>query len=274
MISVIIPLYNKKDFILDTIKSVFNQTFNDYELIVVNDGSTDGSEKLVESLKDDRIRLFTKKNEGVSKARNYGVQKSNYDYVTFLDADDLWNDFFLETVWDLKTKYPGAKIFSTNFTIQEGDGKERLASNNISEGYIKDYFKYSLSNYMIHSSSVMISKQAFINSGGFDSRLTRGEDLQLWAKIVKENTYAYSPKSCSSYVIRVNNSSLLHVPKPNKSFAYHINLDDCNSKYEYNYYRKIIVRKMFSYLLKSGRVDYFFKLLIKYNFKLIFTKIK
>ena len=90
MFSVIIPLYNKEKSVSSTLQSVLNQTFKKFEVIVVDDGSTDGSYDVVKQFKDERIRLIQKENGGVSSARNRGIQETKYDHVAFLDADDVW----------------------------------------------------------------------------------------------------------------------------------------------------------------------------------------
>ena len=94
--SIIIPLYNKEKDILDTLKSVLNQSHTDFEIIIVNDGSTDDSERVIKTLVDERIKYFSKQNEGVALTRNYGVNKAKYEHVVFLDADDHWH---LDFVW-------------------------------------------------------------------------------------------------------------------------------------------------------------------------------
>ena len=98
LISVIIPLYNKRDFILGTIDSVLKQKYGDYEIIVVDDGSTDDSISVVETISDNRLRLFRKQNGGPSSARNYGVQQAKGDWIFFLDADDTLEEGALEII--------------------------------------------------------------------------------------------------------------------------------------------------------------------------------
>lgn len=88
--SIVIPLYNKEKSITTTINSVLNQTCGDFELIIVNDGSTDTSLEIVQSIKDERIRIINQKNGGVSSARNQGIIEAKFDWIAFLDADDLW----------------------------------------------------------------------------------------------------------------------------------------------------------------------------------------
>src|SRR5690554_7052561 len=96
MFSVVIPLYNKELSINNTIQSVLNQTFQDYEIVVVNDGSTDKSLEVVKQINDFRIRIINKLNGGVSSARNRGIEESKFDWIAFLDGDDLWMENHLE----------------------------------------------------------------------------------------------------------------------------------------------------------------------------------
>ncbi|KIC01072.1 hypothetical protein OA88_15890, partial [Flavobacterium sp. JRM] len=88
--SIVIPLYNKAYYIENTIKSVLYQSFTDYEIIIINDGSTDNSLEKVLEFNDKRIQLYTQQNQGASVARNLGIEKAKYNYIAFLDADDLW----------------------------------------------------------------------------------------------------------------------------------------------------------------------------------------
>ena len=96
MFSIVIPLYNKELSISNTIQSVLDQTFQNFEIVIVNDGSTDNSVKEVEEFDDKRIRLIHQKNQGVSAARNRGIEEAKYEWVAFLDADDLWMKEHLE----------------------------------------------------------------------------------------------------------------------------------------------------------------------------------
>ena len=111
MISVIIPLYNKEHFVAKTIESVLAQTYKDYELIIVNDGSTDHSADVVSTFSDARIRYEEQANGGVSSARNHGLRMAKGEFVAFLDADDTWYPDFLEQMMRLYTAYPDYSFF-------------------------------------------------------------------------------------------------------------------------------------------------------------------
>lgn len=108
MFSVVIPLYNKSENITRTLKSVQEQTHTDFEIVIVNDGSTDDSVEKVEDFKDSRIKLYHKKNGGVSDARNYGISRSTRPFIAFMDADDLWKPNYLEEMAKLIEEYPEA----------------------------------------------------------------------------------------------------------------------------------------------------------------------
>lgn len=109
MFSVIIPLYNKESQIKKTLESVLNQTFKDFEIVIVNDGSIDKSIEVVESFDDNRIRIINQNNSGVSQARNRGIIEANRKWIAFLDADDLWKPNKLE-------KY--SKIINDNIDLE------------------------------------------------------------------------------------------------------------------------------------------------------------
>jgi len=113
--SVIIPIYNKEKDVETTIKSVLNQTYIDYEVILVDDGSTDNSLDIVNAIEDDRIQIFTKQNEGVSKTRNYGITKAKAEYIAFLDADDYWYPNHLEILHHLIKKFPEEAWYATSY---------------------------------------------------------------------------------------------------------------------------------------------------------------
>ena len=116
--SIIIPLYNKEKFIESTLKSVFDQYFTDFEILIVNDGSTDLSEEKAKQFADPRIRYFLKENGGASSARNYGIEKAQSNYITFLDADDYWYPTFLQEMCEKINRFPKQKVFSAAIEIE------------------------------------------------------------------------------------------------------------------------------------------------------------
>ena len=119
--SVILPLYNKEKEIANTLKSVLNQTYKADEIIVVDDGSTDNSKEVVKKFKD--VKLIEQKNCGVSCARNRGIKEARNEYICFLDADDLWEEDFLEEIKRLIESFPQAIFYSTSHKMIDENGK-------------------------------------------------------------------------------------------------------------------------------------------------------
>ncbi|MEN6389504.1 MAG: glycosyltransferase family 2 protein [Syntrophomonas sp.] len=220
-VSVVTPLYNKVEFVERALKSVFDQTLQPTEIVVVDDGSSDGGAELVERVDDARIRLIRQANAGVSAARNRGIEAAQGALIAFLDADDEWMPEFLETVVRLHSNYPTAGAYATAYTIIEGDGSEIVPPLiNIPtapwEGLLDNYFSSSLpiENRLIFkiktcfkfhfgepvwSSAVAVKKSVFEEIGGFPLGEPQGEDLEMWGRIAIKYPIAYSTKLCSVY---------------------------------------------------------------------------
>lgn len=200
--SVIIPLYNKENFIEDTLHSILNQTFSDYELIIVNDSSTDNSEEKVLQFTDSRIRYFFKENGGVSSARNYGISVAQAEYITFIDADDYWYPNFLEEMFLNINQFKNEKVFAAAFEI-ETLKKIIPAVYSIkksSDSQIINYFEASQKESAIWSSCVIFHKSVFEKIGDFDINLKSGQDTDLWVRIGLVYPIVFSWKILARYV--------------------------------------------------------------------------
>lgn len=200
--SIVIPLYNKAPYIRKAIESVVSQTFGDWELIVVDDGSRDDSGTVARNINDSRIRVLRQENQGVSMARNNGVREASAPYVCFLDADDWWDSRFLEHMADAICRYPEAPLFGTNYWIVKG-GRQRLAPIGVPEGFqegVIDYFgTYASTLCMpITCSTACLSRQLFLSLGGFDPRIQLGEDFLLWVSIALQHPVVFlnTPLAC------------------------------------------------------------------------------
>lgn len=204
-ISVVIPLYNKEKHIKNTIETVLSQTYKDFELCIIDDGSIDNSASIVENIIDDRIRLIRKKNEGVSKTRNFGVRIAKNEIVAFMDADDEWEETYLEEIIKLIDKYPEAAIFATNYKIVERNGYEyNLTYPGINESsckssLIQNYFKSAYFYTPLWTSAVVIRKTVFNLLGGFPTNIKNGEDLDLWCRCALHYPIAYLNKPLAIY---------------------------------------------------------------------------
>ncbi|MEO6819286.1 MAG: glycosyltransferase family A protein [Ginsengibacter sp.] len=211
MISIVIPVYNKEAFIKNTINSVLSQTYTQFEIILINDGSTDKSLAIIESFEDNRIKVLTIPNSGVSVARNTGVEMAIYNYIAFLDADDFWAPSFLEEMASLITKYPGNNVF--------GSGRSTILNNVVrkynnsflpeegKEGII-DYIQIISSNLPpINSSNVVISKQSLFKAGLFKEGQKHHEDHDLWLRICAHELIVFYNKNLSFYRKGISNSA-------------------------------------------------------------------
>lgn len=198
--SIIIPLYNKEKSIGRTIESVLSQKLKNFELIIINDGSTDSSLECAKKYNDKRIRIITQKNQGVSAARNCGIQHAKYSWVAFLDADDMWLSDHLTELKKIIIKIPDADMIATQ--SYETKKNIKLPNKKLHTKKITniDYFFWASKEIgIIHTSSVCIRKKILENINGFNTNYKRGEDLELWAKIALNHKVAISRKITSIY---------------------------------------------------------------------------
>lgn len=205
MISVVIPLYNKEKSIASTLRTVLNQTFSDYEIVIVNDGSTDGSVEEIEKVQDDRIRLVHQPNAGVSAARNRGIEEAKGDLIAFLDADDEWKPEYLATQYHLFQKYPECSVFACNYEFRDVSGKvtptliHKLPFVG-EDGILSNYFEVaSCSHPPLWTSAVMVKKQAMQAIGGFPLGIKSGEDLLTWARLSMKGQIAFCKRPLAIY---------------------------------------------------------------------------
>jgi hypothetical protein len=208
MISVVIPLYNKVRHVKRALDSVLAQTCPDFEVIVVNDGSTDGSEKVVERYTEPRIRLVSQENAGVSVARNRGIADSRGDLIAFLDADDEWLQGHLETVLRLAEKYPECGAYATAYEILETGGKRRPASfKGIPatpwEGVVPNYFRCTPAPVWI--SAAAVPRRVFDSVGLFPVGVQPGEDYDMWCRIALRYAIAFSNEVGAIYHLGAEN---------------------------------------------------------------------
>lgn len=198
MISIVVPLYNKLNSIVKCIESVLEQSFKDWELIIIDDGSTDDSASIVQTyIHDDRIKYIYKSNGGVSSARNLGIFKSKGEWIVFLDADDYFLPDALEILYGAVMKYK-TLISTANFKVKKGENEyvfckgkyETIISNNYRSWFLKTIFPRT-GAALFHSS---ILKEHL-----FDERLSRYEDAKSLFEIFREYKIAYSPKPIMVY---------------------------------------------------------------------------
>lgn len=199
--SVIIPLYNKAPYVQKALESALSQTFKDFELVVVDDGSSDESFNIAqETLKLSSVeyQLIHQDNAGVSTARNNGVSVSHGDNICFLDADDWWEPNFLERMDWLIREYPEAGIYGTNYHIISR-GKSRIALHIPKTGYINYCDCYRKLQMPLWTGSVSIPRKVYLETGGFKPHLKLGEDFDVWVRIALKYKVAYLDEPLSHY---------------------------------------------------------------------------
>lgn len=193
-ISIIIPLYNKEKYIKSVVESVLNQSFQDFEVIIVDDGSSDKSVSIVESINDDRIRLVTKCNEGVSAARNFGLQFVSTDLIFYLDADDILLPNSLETLYYLYLRHPECDIFTCNFIQSYPNIKEKLYCKGINEYVVSNNYKdFYNQQFYLRTGIFLVKKEILERSLGFNEKLCKGEDLELFLRWLDYSKVCYNP---------------------------------------------------------------------------------
>lgn len=185
-ISVVIPIYNKRKSIRRTVNSVLKQVYDNFELIIIDDGSTDGSFEEISDINDIRLKRFQKENSGVSATRNLGMKMAQGDIVAFLDGDDIWDAYYLKRLNDMYHLYPDcAMFFQTNKIVPYDEVDESLGTSDKEMPIIRStnwekHFYYR--NF--YTSSIAVNKEKALLLGGFDTSLTIGEDLDLWLRLM------------------------------------------------------------------------------------------
>lgn len=265
--SVIIPLYNKENTILNTIQSVINQKFLDFELVVVNDGSTDNSLEIAQTIQDKRIRIIHKENGGVSSARNLGIKESKGKYICFLDGDDYWEDNYLQVVYNLFKKYPECRIACPSYKVSYGTRVvyPKFKGVNMNEDcIINDFFEMATSPFWVCNSSCIAIERSIFNEIDywFPENETVYEDFDLWIRIGVNNKIAHSSTVCCTYNRAADNNSRKNHSKKivySKTYINTLNellLNDVLTNKQKEYVHEIKDRRMVPYifsLINVGR---------------------
>lgn len=255
--SVIIPLYNKEQYIKKTIYSILSQSYQDFEIIVIDDGSKDKSAEIVHNIPDNRIRLIQIENGGVSKARNHGISISKGDFITFLDGDDLWLPNHLYVLNNLILKFPECGMLFTAYEyIYENSSKTILKVNNCpdTDCCYDDYCEMVMKNggYTNCWTGVMCIKKELIHTSNlFPIGIKTGEDLDVWLRIGIETKIAYSNIVTAQYLQEATNNSQTGITWENM-FNYSIWYSYSNNPFLKRYTTNMLIAKA-NYLNAAGR---------------------
>ncbi|MEL6460302.1 MAG: glycosyltransferase [Cyanobacteria bacterium J06621_15] len=199
-ISVIIPVYNGENTIKETIESVLKQTFTNFELIIINADSTDKTLSIVSQIKDERVKVFSYPKANVAVNRNRGFKHATGDYITFLDADDLWTDDKLTAQYQALQSNPQAGVaYSWTNCIDENGKFLRKTSHVNWSGDI--YSKFLLDDFIGNGSNVMIRREFLAEVDGFDENLTNAQDTDMWLKLSAITEFICVPKAQVLYRI-------------------------------------------------------------------------
>lgn len=208
--SIVIPLYNKEKYILDALQSVLNQTFENYEVIVVEDASTDKSQEVISTLKSEKVTVIKHDtNKGLSASRNTGIKNAKSNYIAFLDADDFWKDNYLEELFLLINSYPKAKLFATNYEELYQNDTILLPSNNSKnleeKTIIHNFFEISLAQPLYCPSSFCVEKSVFETIGFYNESIRFGEDVDFNIRANLPYQLAYTKKPLVRYTMLSEN---------------------------------------------------------------------
>jgi|APLak6261660231_1056022.scaffolds.fasta_scaffold00553_2 glycosyltransferase involved in cell wall biosynthesis len=198
LISVIMPCFNAEKHVLASIASVFDQTYPNLELIVVNDGSTDNSLKILQSINDDRLYILNQNNAGVCHARNQGIQLANGELIAFLDSDDTWHPECLSKLYQsLLNKKTAVLSYCgwQNVGLSGGQGEPYVPPDY--EALDKLALLFENCCWPIHA--CLTKKKAILDVGGFDSRFQTSEDYLMWLKIAKDHPIVQVPQVLAYY---------------------------------------------------------------------------
>lgn len=245
--SVVIPSYNKANSIGRAIESVLNQTFQDFEIIVVENNSKDNSLEVIKSFDSDKIVLIHEKQQGVSFARNTGWRSASGNYICFLDADDTYEPRNLYELDILIKKFPKAGIYANRYKIVDIRGQVKDVSIQqdwlIGNCYIHNNFfeAFVIGQMPVNTNTVCIARNVLSKSLGFDPRLTTGEDIDLWARLFADRQVIIGDYVGSVYWHNAENRSIkkLHldsyrllINKFDDLFFYHPSLKKYESEFQ------------------------------------------
>lgn len=212
MFSVIIPVHNKKEYVVAAIESVLSQTYDAYELILIDDCSTDGSSELIIPYESDKIKIYKRDTPGPGgyAARNMGVEKASYQWITFLDADDIWYSNHLQTAYEFINKYQLVNFFSfSRDKIFKGEKSSFVHSKEEKIDFDVALERFSQKD-IFHTNAVVIDKGLFIAAGGFPAgQCKRGGDSDLWLRLLLNcDSIVISPIVTSCYAL--DNSGVIY----------------------------------------------------------------
>ena len=273
MVSIIMPAYNAESTIFESIKSVLNQTYQDWELIIINDGSIDKTESIVKNIFDKRISYYYQTNSGVSAARNFGLTVCKGDYIAFLDSDDCWDKIKLFEQLEFFENNPNYSMIHTDYYTFDKT-LDALKYKKYIEPYnnICSYYDKLLINDIIVTSSVMLKREVYQSIKFFDNQFFGVEDWDYWIRVAKEFNIAYI-NVCLTYY-RENISGISKNLKRQLAQEHllrnkHLTLNVSKRIRNLSHWQLLKKELFFVYKTKNPiiAIIYYFKMMILYPFK-------
>tara|TARA_R110000744_G_scaffold114513_2_gene214194 strand:+ start:7836 stop:8702 length:867 start_codon:yes stop_codon:yes gene_type:complete len=265
MISIIIPLYNKELSIAKTILSVLSQSYTNFELLIVDDGSTDQSATVVNGILDERINLLVKENGGVSSARNTGVHAAKYEWISFLDADDLWHIDFLKNIVEVIEEQKEVQVITTDYETRTSNGDVIKAYVAGKKGYL-DFFAVTneIGFHILNMSTFCVRKSTLIQTGLFSTSISHGEDMEVFEKLAREHKIYLIDKVLSYYIHDAENRASYNLPNPKKTRVYQVDTIEIVSIHEEKYQKDRILVYLHEYFVQR-KLKYLIQLYTKHS---------
>tara|TARA_R110001583_G_scaffold179320_3_gene336121 strand:- start:68239 stop:69150 length:912 start_codon:yes stop_codon:yes gene_type:complete len=257
-ISIVIPVFNKERYITETLKSVAAQTFSRYEVIVIDDGSTDDSRNLILQAGLPNLRLVEQKNSGVSIARNRGIELARAQLIAFLDADDIWYPDHLRSLWMQYQKFPDAVLYCDRFveidrlvadysTLKCGDGARVVSSF---------FLEMTMGRVAIFTSAAMAKRDILLKISGFPPGYSRGEDLATWINLSLEGDVVVSDFVGVHYLRATGGLTSNYIKKPDIAMKNLIGIASdlkCSQELALELYNRISLAHSLDALLAGDR---------------------
>lgn len=279
IISIIIPLYNKGNYIRRTLDSVLAQTFADFEVIVVNDGSTDKGPEVVRQYRDPRIKLIDQVNAGVSAARNRGIKEANCDWIAFLDADDEWLSCHLDNSKKILKENPELKWCASSYMLRSNSGDMGLKccyGGKYLKGAVIGNIFLAYSDYpqrikteLLSTCSFVVYKKELIEVGYFNEYLKQGEDRDMWFRLaLRHKRIGYSQEP-AFYYNRICKDSITN--KNNRSAFTHKLIKTINVSWGHTLYLRSELKQEAAFLLNIWLYRLFKRMIKETNYKAIYS---
>jgi len=270
--SIIIPLYNKEKHISKTLSSIKAQTYKNYEIVVIDDGSTDQSVSVISSMNIGNLSIYEQPNSGVSAARNYGIEKAQYEWIVFLDADDEIKPGYLSVLNQSIISFPDHRVFTAAYEFYSHNSSNILPyfhgiPPRGESGLIENYFQSAIKGKnVIICSSTCVHKEVFETSGTFPEGYKRGEDLDFFFRIALNYKIVFHNSPLVIYHQNVAFSATSKLEHVQDIFPYHHWFKRPRNKFNLPFQNRYIINRIAKAvyaIAKHGKIHHLLKYFIR-----------